>query len=108
MKKLKRAVLFVIILFSTLICLENKVSAESDLYLNSLEFYVQINRDASINITEYWNIDIEETNTLYDDELVGAKKVLYAAALTYLAAAFSAILNLLRILLLFSGRRGRD
>lgn len=51
---------------------------------------------------------LEETNTLYDDELIGAKKVLNAAALTYLAAAFSAILNLLRILLLLSGRRGRD
>ena len=65
MKKVKYLLLFVVILFSTLICLENTVSADSYLYLNDLKFDVQVNEDGSINITEYWNIDIEETNTLY-------------------------------------------
>ena len=64
MKKIKKILLFVAIFLMT-ICLKNEVRAESYLYLNNLEFYVQVNQDASINVTEYWNIDIEETNTLY-------------------------------------------
>ena len=65
MKKIGRILLFVMILFLTIICLQNSVSADSYLYLNSLEFYVEVNQDASINVTEYWDIEIEETNTLY-------------------------------------------
>lgn len=38
-----------------------------------------------------------ETGILYPDELEGAKKVLRAAAMTYLAASFSAFMNLLRL-----------
>ncbi|MDQ5983600.1 MAG: hypothetical protein RUMPE_00624 [Eubacteriales bacterium SKADARSKE-1] len=51
---------------------------------------------------------LENSGDLYDEELDGAKKVLKAAAMTYLAATFVALLNLLRILLLVSGRRGND
>ena len=65
MKKIGKILLFVLMLFLTIICLQNNVSADSYLYLNSLEFYVEVNQDASINVTEYWDIDIEETNTLY-------------------------------------------
>lgn len=65
MKKIKKGLLFIAILFLVIICSENKVMAESDLYLNNLEFYVEVNKDASINVTEYWDINIEETNTLY-------------------------------------------
>ncbi len=45
------------------------------------------------------------SGTLYEDELQGAKKVLDAAALTYVAAAAASILQLLRLILLFGGRR---
>ena len=41
------------------------------------------------------------------DEVSGCRKVLHAAALTYVAAAASAILQLLRLVLLF-GRRDND
>ncbi|MBI4558540.1 MAG: zinc metallopeptidase [Candidatus Hydrogenedentes bacterium] len=41
---------------------------------------------------------------LTDEELYGAKKVLSAAALTYVAAAFMAIMQLLRMLILARGR----
>ena len=41
---------------------------------------------------------------LGDDELVYTRKVLGAAALTYVASAAAAILQLLRIILLFGGR----
>jgi uncharacterized protein len=47
-----------------------------------------------------------ERTILYDDEMKGAKKVLNAAAMTYVAAAFMAISQLIRLLAL-SGRRRR-
>ncbi|HOJ69036.1 MAG TPA: zinc metallopeptidase, partial [Candidatus Hydrogenedentes bacterium] len=40
---------------------------------------------------------------LTDDELKGVRAVLSAAALTYVAAAAAAILQLLRLLLIFGG-----
>lgn len=46
-----------------------------------------------------------EQNILYDDEIKGAKKVLTAAAMTYVASAISAILQLLRLWLLYGGKR---
>ena len=45
---------------------------------------------------------------LYLDELSSVKKVLGAAALTYVAGAASAILQLLRLLILTGGRRRND
>ena len=42
---------------------------------------------------------------LYEDEVDATKKVLSAAALTYVAGAASAILQLLRIILLANSRR---
>ena len=47
---------------------------------------------------------LEGQNYLYDFELSGAKKVLTAAAMTYVAAAATAIVNLLRLLSLVSSR----
>lgn len=51
---------------------------------------------------------LDEAGILYPDELEGAKKVLTAAAMTYLAASFTAIMSLLRLLVLAGNRRGRD
>lgn len=45
---------------------------------------------------------------LANDEVRSCKKVLSAAALTYVAAAASAILQLLRLVLMFGGNRERD
>lgn len=45
---------------------------------------------------------------LANDEVRSCKKVLSAAALTYVAAAASAILQLLRLVLMFGGNRRRD
>jgi len=42
---------------------------------------------------------------LYENEVAGAKKVLSAAAMTYVAAAAASLLQLLRLLLLFGRRR---
>ena len=46
-----------------------------------------------------------ESGYLSEDEMKGTKKVLRAAALTYVAALLSAIGNLLRLIMLVSGRR---
>lgn len=48
---------------------------------------------------------IDETQLLRDDEIGGAKKVLAAAAMTYVASMIVAFANLLRLLLRFSNRR---
>lgn len=49
-----------------------------------------------------------ESGMLYPDEVGATKKVLTAAALTYVAGAASAILQLLRIILLSNMYRGND
>ena len=48
---------------------------------------------------------LSEYHFLTPDEITPAKKVLNAAALTYIAAALSAVLTLLRFILIASGRR---
>jgi len=48
---------------------------------------------------------LSDSGMLYPDETAGAKKVLSAAAMTYVAAAATAILQLLRLIYLFGGRR---
>lgn len=51
---------------------------------------------------------LEEQGILSQQELPYTKKVLGAAALTYVASAASTILQLLRIIMLFGGRRRDD
>lgn len=51
---------------------------------------------------------LEETGILYHDETRDVKKVLSAAALTYVAAAAASLLQLLRVIILFGGRRDSD
>ena len=48
---------------------------------------------------------IKETNMLSESEYEGAKKVLSAAAMTYVAAAATSIMQLLRLILIFGNRR---
>ncbi|MDR1430255.1 MAG: zinc metallopeptidase [Spirochaetaceae bacterium] len=50
---------------------------------------------------------LRDGKVLSEEELAGVKKVLTAAALTYVAAALSAIANLLRLVLLSRNRRRR-
>jgi len=54
-------------------------------------------------------VAIEEGELLTDEELLGARKTLRAAALTYVAATAVALAQLLRLLAIFGGgRRRRD
>lgn len=50
---------------------------------------------------------LEQDGILYDEELRGARKVLFAAAMTYVASAIGMALQLLRLFLMFRGRRRR-
>ena len=52
-------------------------------------------------------IELKNNNILPGNEDRGAKKVLFAAAMTYVAAAASGVLQMLRLLLLFNGRGRR-
>ena len=51
---------------------------------------------------------IESTDILSAEEQKGARKTLTAAALTYVAATALALMQLLRIIMLFGGRRSDD
>ena len=51
---------------------------------------------------------ISNTDILTPDEQIGARKTLTAAAMTYVAATAVALAQLLRLLLIFGGRRRRD
>lgn len=51
---------------------------------------------------------IDEAGILSSQELIGAKRTLRAAAMTYVAATATALAQLLRLIVLFGGRRRRD
>ena len=51
---------------------------------------------------------LSQSGILYGEEVTGAKKVLCAAALTYVAALVSSLAQLLRLILIFGGGRRRD
>ena len=51
---------------------------------------------------------IEGANILTDEEQRGARKTLTAAAMTYVAATAVALMQLLRLILIFGGRRRND
>ncbi len=51
---------------------------------------------------------IDESNLLTEEEQKGARKTLTAAALTYVAATAVALAQLLRLIVIFGGRRRRD
>lgn len=58
-------IMCVISFFILFITIGTIKSNAGDLYLSNLDFNVQINNDGSMNVTEKWDIDISETNTLY-------------------------------------------
>ena len=51
---------------------------------------------------------LDEGGMMTQEELAGAKKVLTAAAMTYVAALFLSLMSLLRLMILVLGRRGND
>lgn len=68
-------------------------------------FFYLITLPVEINASTRAIACIQEENILAPEELGGAKKVLTAAAMTYVASAAVAIANLLRLILLANNRR---
>ena len=52
-------------------------------------------------------VALEQSGQFSEEELKGVKKVLTAAALTYVAALFVSLMSLLRLILVVGGNRGR-
>ena len=67
-KNIKKTIIFILIIFILNLSFSNYTKAssgEGSLYLNKLDFYAVINSDGSMDVTETWDIDIRNTNTLY-------------------------------------------
>lgn len=66
MKKVSKIAITLIFLLILGICLNiNTSQADSILELNNLQFEATIKSDGSMDVTEIWDIDIIDTNTLY-------------------------------------------
>ncbi len=74
------------------------------LFAGALVFHL-ITLPVEINASSRALALLEQTHTLAPDELSGAKKVLTAAAWTYIASALMAVLQLLRLILISRSRR---
>ena len=68
-------------------------------------FFQLITLPTEFNASKRAIDSIEANGILYGDEIDGTKKVLTAAALTYVAALAVSVAQLLRLLLIFGGRR---
>lgn len=100
---------FPLILIGALMVNQTNVVLLFGVALYSLTFLFQIvTLPVEFNASHRAIAVLDETGMLYPDELEGAKKVLKAAALTYLAAAFTSLLWLLRIVWMLFGRRGNN
>lgn len=65
MKALRKFIVLIFITFILITSFNNTKADSSNIYLNDLEFNIQINSDGSIDVEEMWNIDIKNTNTLF-------------------------------------------
>lgn len=71
--KHKKSIFTIIFVIAILFFLTNKVNA-GDLQLNKLRYDVKLNLDGSADITETWNIYIEDTNTLFKTFKIDSSK----------------------------------
>lgn len=62
--KLKKSFFSILFLFCIIFLLNTTVYA-GNLELNNLKYNVSLNEDGSANVTEFWDIYIENTNTLF-------------------------------------------
>ena len=65
-------------------------------------------RSVEFNASRRAMAAIADTELLTEDEQKGARKTLTAAAMTYVAATAVALAQLLRLIVLFGGRRRND
>lgn len=77
------------------------------LFAGAILFYL-ITLPVEFNASKRAIASLDSTGILMNDELRSAKKVLNAAAMTYVASALVAVASFLRLLLLAGQRRNRD
>ena len=65
MKTVKKLLISISFIFLFIILTTIKSNASSNLHLNELTFNANINADGSMNVTETWDIEIKDTNTLF-------------------------------------------
>ena len=62
---MKTKKVFLILTFALIFLLLLTTKSNASLYLNNLDFDAKINTDGTMDVTETWNINISDTNTLY-------------------------------------------
>lgn len=77
------------------------------LFAGAVAFYL-VTLPVELNASRRALQNLEMNNVLAREELQGARKVLTAAALTYVASALTALFNLLRLVLIAKSRQRRD
>ena len=98
-----------LLIFGLLISGRNSFLIQLGILLFSLSVLFQlVTLPVEINASARALRLLEETGILYRDETGAVKNVLSAAALTYVATAAASLLQLLRVIILFGGRRDSD
>lgn len=93
-------------IFGILLSLPTLTNIGIILFFGAVLFYL-VTLPVEFNASRRALLVLEEQNLLTDEELDGARKVLKAAAMTYVASALVAFANLLRLIFLSRGRDDR-
>lgn len=65
MKKGSFGILIVMLVIGVIVCISFLGTADKYQYLNSIDYYVEMQKDGSMRVTETWDINIKNTNTLF-------------------------------------------
>lgn len=74
LKRSKKMLLLLLITLLAIIIFSNVSKAASSLDLKRLDFQAKVNSNGSMEVTEIWNIRIDDTNTLYKDFILNKDK----------------------------------
>lgn len=98
-----------ILIFLGILFSSNQILIELGILMFSVAVLFQIvTLPVEFNASRRALVALERHHILYSDEVKSTRKVLKAAALTYVAGAVAAVLQLLRLIILFGGRRNDD
>ena len=97
----------VLLLFIGLVMYSQSLFLAGILLFSLTTFFQLVTLPVEFNASRRALETLEGRNLLDDEELAGARKVLRAAALTYVAALLMSALQLLRYVLIFLGRSDR-
>lgn len=97
-----------ILLFIGMVLYSQSLFLVGILLFSLTTFFQLVTLPVEFNASQRALETIEEHGLLDHEELFGARKVLRAAALTYVAALLTSALQLFRYILIFLGRGGRD